>query len=164
MNKRSFVTGLVVLAILAGLFFWLRRPSAPELELSDLSSTETQVEESFGVEIPEDFEKVALKDVVGGNSTGLATRKFENGKFTHMVLADLPDPEEGKFYEGWLVRGKPSDANFHFVSTGRMRIAKGGFVLDFESTTDYTDHKGVIITLEEIFDNTPEEHILEGSF
>jgi hypothetical protein len=95
---------------------------------------------------------------------GIATRKQENGTFIHVVLADLPDPEEGSFYEGWLVRGEVGDTDFDFISTGKMILAKGGYLLEFESTTDYSDYPGVVITLEEAEDENPETHVLEGIF
>lgn len=164
MKRRNFLIGLVIIALLAGLVFLLRRPKEP-LEVPEATpSVEERMEETFKFEIPEDVEKAELKDVTGGTSVGFATRKFEQGRFTHSVLADLPDPEGDLFYEAWLVRGSPGDPNFALISTGKMRLAKGGYVLDFESTTDYRDYQNVVITLEEVFDNNPEEHILEGSF
>ncbi len=75
-----------------------------------------------------------------------------------MVLADLPDPEKGSYYEGWLVKGDS------VISTGRMQIAKGGYLLEFNSNTDYSDHSEVVVTKEKTADKNPEEHILEGSF
>jgi DNA-directed RNA polymerase subunit K/omega len=165
MNRRDIVIGLIILAALAGfIYFRSRQPTPEELQAPQTLSIEEELEEAFKVEIPEDVEKAELEDVTGADATGIATRKFEDGRFTHTVLADLPDAEPGTFYEGWLVRGNPGDEEFHLISTGRMRIAKGGYLLEFESSTDYTDHKNVVITLEEIADNIPEKHILEGSF
>ena len=45
-----------------------------------------------------------------------------------------------------------------------MRLAKGGYILEFSSTTDYSDHQQVVITHELVADATPEDHVLEGSF
>lgn len=165
MNRRDIVIGLVILAALAGfIYFRSRQPTPEDLQVPQTLSVEEEIEEAFKVEIPEDVDKAELKDVVGGDASGIATRKFEGGKFTHTVLADLPDPEPGIFYEGWLVRGKEGDEDFHLISTGRMRTAKGGYLLEFESSTDYTDHKNVVITQEKVADDIPEEHILEGEF
>jgi hypothetical protein len=166
MNRRDIVIGFVILALLAG-FIYLRsqRAETPdELTVPQTLSVEDKFEEAFGVELPEDVERAELSDVTGGESSGIATRKFDNGRFTHTVLADLPDPTSGAFYEGWLVRGAEGDDNFGFISTGRMRIAKGGYLLEFESATDYSEYSGVVITIEKVADTTPEEHILEGSF
>lgn len=165
MNRRDIVIGLVVLAALAGvIYFRSRGPSPDELKVPQTLSTEDVLEDRFGLDIPEDVDKAELKDVSGGTSTAIATRKFEAGTFTHTVIADLPDSDPGTFYEGWLVRDNQGDPDFNIISTGRMRIAKGGYLLEFQSTTDYSDHNNVIITQEEVSDNVPEKHVLEGSF
>ena len=157
MKRRDIVIGFLVLVVLAGVVYWVRKPKVvPQVESQP--SVEQKIEDSFKLQIPEDVDKSELSDVSGGSSSGIATRKFENGKFSHSVLADLPDPESGKFYQGWLVKGDD------MVSTGRLNVAKGGYLLEFESVTDYSDHKGILVTLEEKSDNTPEKHILEGSF
>lgn len=165
MNRRDIVIGLVILVVLGGVIYFRSRSETPEeLQVPQTLSTEDVIEERFGLTIPEDVERTDLSDVAGGSSSGIATRKFEGGTFTHAVLADLPDPDQGTFYEGWLVRGSEGDSGFHLVSTGRMRIAKGGYLLEFQSSTDYSDHPSVVITQEEAADNVPEKHILEGSF
>lgn len=167
MEKRDIAIGLGVVAlVILGIFLWSRGEKAPQIPPSPTISPEDRLERSFKYDIPEDHEKVALKDVSGGNGSGLATRNYEKGVFTHVVLADLPDPTPpaGGFYEGWLTRGKPGDANFAYFSSGKMRIAKGGYLLEFQANKDYSDHKGVVITLEKIDDKKPEKHILEGSF
>jgi hypothetical protein len=157
-NKRDIVIGLVVLMLLVGIVFWLRRRTKqPTLKLPS-PSVEEKLEESFKIEIPEDVEKVVLNDIAGSNASGIATRKFENGRFVHAILADLPDLKKGSFYQGWLVKEE------EFVSTGRMRVAKGGYLLEFKSGTDYSDYKKVVVTREKLLDNTPEEHVLEGNF
>lgn len=162
MRSRDIVIGLIILAVVAGAIVLLRRTRAPEP--LPPPSIEEKIEKSFNFAIPEDVERADLTDVTGGTGSGLATRKYENGRFTHAVLVDLPDPAPGTFYEGWLVRGKEGDANFAFISTGRMRVAKGGYILEFESSRDYSDHKGIVVTLEKVDDKKPEKHILEGSF
>lgn len=164
MKRRDIVIGLIVVAILAGVVWLIRRNTTPDLSIDNTPSVEQQLSDKFKMEIPADLERVELTDVSGGTGSGLATRDFANGTFTHMVLADLPDLEAGMFYEGWIVRGKPGDADFNVVSTGKMRVAKGGYILQYESKTDLTDHSGVVITLETVADKTPEEHVLEGAF
>lgn len=157
MKARDIVIGLVILAVLAGTIYFIRRPRQTLEELPS-PSVEEKIEESFNLEIPEDVDKAQLKDVTGGTSSGIATRSYEGGRFSHMVLADLPNPAAAAFYEGWLVRDKD------FFSTGKMRIAKGGWILEYESSIDYSDYDQVVITEELIDDKTPETHILEGSF
>jgi hypothetical protein len=161
---RNVVIGLIVLLGLGALIYWAnksRQTSEPPLPTP---TVEERLEESFKYQIPENFQKAELKDVSGGTGSGLATRNYEGGKFTHAVLADLPDPEAGAFYQGWLVRGKEEDANYAYISTGGFSIAKGGFMLEFESSTDYSDYTAVVVTLERVNDRTPEKHVLEGSF
>ena len=163
MRGRDIVTGALILAVIAGTIFWLRgRSVTPQPQVSQ--EIEEKMEASFNIDIPEDVEKTELKDVTEGTSTGIATRSYDGSIFTLTVLADLPDPEPGIVYEGWLVRGKAGHDNFKVVSTGVMQIAKGGYLLEFESDGDYTDFTGVVITLETVVDATPEKHILEGSF
>lgn len=164
MRKTDIVIGLFILAILAGIIFWIRKPEKDLQVPEDMTTVEEEMENFFNIEIPEDAEKAQLKDVAGGDSSGIATRDQENGTFVHVVLADLPDPEGTDFYEGWLVRGKVGDDNFDFISTGKMIIAKGGYLLDFESRDDLSEYMGVVITLEEVADANPETHVLEGSF
>lgn len=158
MNRRDIVIGLIILAVLAGVVYFVRRPRGPTLPAIPTPSTEEKIEESFNVKIPEDVERAELTAVAGADGSGIATRKFETGVFTHTVLADLPEPEAGTFYEGWLVKG------LSFISSGEMRIAKGGYLLDFTSSVDYSDYNKVVITLEKVDDKKPETHILEGSF
>ena len=163
MKRKDIVIGLIVLAALAGIIFSFRKPK-DNLTVPSTPSVEEKMEEFFSIEIPEDVEKTKLSGVVEGFGTGIATRTYENSIFEHVVLADLPQPEAPYFYEGWLVRGEVGDDNFDFISTGKMILAKGGFILEFKSDIDYSDYRGVVITNEEIEDSTPEEHVLEGVF
>lgn len=103
----------------------------------------------------------ALKDVSGGNSSGMAQSLFENGKFTHSVIALMPDPPAGKFYEGWLVKREGGKV-INFFSTGKMTKEGGSYILNFEDTKDYPEHNSVVITLEVVNDKKPEKHILDG--
>jgi hypothetical protein len=162
---RNVVIGLIVLLGLGALIYWAARSGKEEeLPAVPTPSIEETLEDSFKYQIPEGFEKAELSDVSGGDGSGIASRKYENGSFSHAVLADLPDPESGAFYEGWLVRGQEGDADFAYISTGRLSVAKGGFMLEFNSSTDYSDYSNVVVTLEKVNDQKPEKHILEGSF
>lgn len=109
-------------------------------------------------------ESADIEDVTGGGSFGTAYRnEFSQADgFTHEVIAVLPGPIDGNFYEGWLVNPDTND----FISTGKMGVTDDflAFNLKFTSATDYTDHPKVVITLETTEDNTPETHVLEGSF
>ena len=163
MRTRDVVIGLVILAVVAGTIVWLRRARTTPEPLPT-PSIEEKIERTFNLKIPDDVERTDLRDVSGGTGSGIATRKYESGRFTHALLADLPETASGTFYEGWLVRGKEGDANFAFISTGRIWVAKGGYLLEFTSSIDYSDYKGVVVTVEKVDDKKPETHILEGSF
>ena len=164
MNRRDIIIGVVILVLVIGAVLWFRGRTSKEV-MAPTTSSEEQIEKSFNLTIPEDVDKAELEDVSGRDGSGVATRKYENGTFSHMVLADLPDPAAGTFYEGWLVRGKMGDANFIYISTGKLTVAKGGYLLEFQSKTiDYSDYTGVVVTLEKINDGKPETHVLEGSF
>ncbi|OGM31908.1 hypothetical protein A3D00_04605 [Candidatus Woesebacteria bacterium RIFCSPHIGHO2_02_FULL_38_9] len=173
LNKRDFFAGLAVFVFLAGAIYFVRLPKTSVVTNNVSTPTQTpkgRVEGLFDIQIPEDVEKADLKDVTGGDASGLATRKFlpaqagKDGKFSHMVLADLVNPPAGEFYQGWLIRGKQGESNFDFISTGKLREAKGGWLLDFEQSKDYSEYNQVVVTLEKFFDKTLEKHILEGSF
>lgn len=165
MNRRDIVIGFVILAALAAfIYFRSSRATPNELTVPQTLSTEDKLEEQFGVTLPENVDRAELSDVTGGNGSGIATRRYEDGAFTHTVLADLPDPQAGTFYEGWLVRGKPGDNNFALVSTGTFRLAKGGYLLEFQSDKDFSEYNNVVVTQEKVADSTPETHVLEGSF
>lgn len=167
MKSKDIIIGLVILAGLALIVVVVKNYTTRKVVPSPspaTSQTQENIERTFNLEIPEDYEKADLKDVTGGQGSAIATRNLEAGVFKHMVLADLPDPASGTFYEGWLVRGKSGDNNFAFISTGKLRIAKGGYLLEFESSKDYSDYTGVVITVEKVNDKKPEAHVLEGSF
>lgn len=103
-----------------------------------------------------------LKDVTGGSSSGMAQTLFEKGRFTHSVIALMPDSPVGKFYEGWLVK-KEGGKVVNFFSTGKMIKEGGAYILNFEDNKDYPEHNDVVITLEVKDDKQPEIHILEGT-
>ena len=105
----------------------------------------------------------ALADVTGGDSFGLAYAHFEDGTYTIITkMGNLPEPAQGYFYEGWLVRR--GDA-FSVLSIGRAVKTESGYMNVYQSPTDLSDHAFYVLTLElEDANTAPEEHILEGSF
>jgi hypothetical protein len=158
MNRKDIVIGLVILAVLAAIVFWVRKPKTNSLQLPQPTSIEQQMENKFNVQIPENVEKAELSDVSGGTASGIATREYKDGKFTLTVLADLPDLSDGNLYQAWLVNGDKT------VSAGQLTLAKGGYLLDFNSSTDYSSYNSIVITSESKLDMIPESHVLEGSF
>jgi hypothetical protein len=73
---------------------------------------------------------------------GIATRSE--------ILADLPTPAAGQYYQGWLGNGQK------LVLIGTLNNAKGGWILDY-SSVKYPGYNQVVVTL-------AGKHILEGSF
>ena len=100
MKRRDIVIGSVILLLLVGVIYWNRRNRRlEELKVPETltKSVEETLEDKFKIEIPEDIDKAELKDVLGGTASGIATRKFENSTFTHAIISDLVDPEDGTF-------------------------------------------------------------------
>ena len=166
MNKRDIVVGGVILVLLAGVVFWRQRIASrgEETKVPETLSVEDAIEDKFNLQIPEDVDKAELKDTSGGTASAIATRKFENNKFELSILADMPDPSTGKFYQAWLTKGERDSEEFSQVSLGRLILAKGGWMLNYSGDKDYSDHAKVIVSSEGVSDATPEQIILEGSF
>lgn len=162
------MTGFLVIAILVtGLFLIVKKNKGKNLQATPMPtpSIENRVIDKFGgLVIPKDLDRADLKDVSGGNSVGIATRKYENGKFELTVLADVPAPAEGYFYQTWLVNGKIFESGAKIISVSKLRAAKGGYLSELTTSENYSGFPGVVVTLEKTFDQTPEKQILEGSF
>jgi hypothetical protein len=165
MKRRDIVIGLVILVLLGGvIYFRQRSKDADEMIVPETLSSEEVFEDKFNLDIPDDVDKTDLSSVGDTSGSGIATEKYEDGKFTQSVLVDLPDPEEGYFYQGWLQKGNEGDDDYNLVSTGKLRLAKGGWMLEYTSNEDLSDHSKVIVSLEKTFDKNIEEKVLEGSF
>lgn len=165
MKSRDIVIGIVILAVLGGVIYYRQKNKALEETLVPQTlSIEEQIEDKFKVEIPDDASKTELTDVTSGNSSGIAIKSFTNGKFEASVLADLPEVSGGEFYQAWVVKGEKGSPDYSMVSLGKMKSAKGGWMIDFTSTTDYSGYSKFLVTKEKVFNNTPETTILEGSF
>lgn len=96
----------------------------------------------------------------GGRGGGTAKAKFENGKYSLLAtFSDLPDPKNGDFYEGWVVRRSP----FKFISTGRAEKVGGVYSNSFRSDSDLRPFDLYVLTLEPNDGNpAPADHIVEG--
>ena len=106
-------------------------------------------------------QEATLEAVGTYTGSGSAESSYDGKMYSHKVTADIGDPAEGKFYEGWLV------GSFGFVSTGKMVKEGNQYVLQFESQEDMSSYKKVVITEETAangLDNNPEAHVLEGNF
>ncbi len=165
-NRKDLIIGAVILVGLLIVIIWSRRNQ--ELAISTPTPfptiSEEELEKDFNLDIPDNIDKANLSDVSGGTGLGLATRDFANSTFTVTVLGDLPEPQAGYFYQAWAVRGNEGQTNYAQVSLGKMRVAKGGWLLDFQSKVDYSDYSKVVVSLEKTFDQKMEMKVLEGSF
>ena len=149
--------GVLLLAIVLALvvFGWfLLGNDSDKMESDEIVPTDV---------IPTDvIEQEATLEAVGTyTGSGSAESSYDGKMYSHKVTADIGDPAEGKFYEGWLVGG------FGFVSTGKMVKEGNQYVLQFESQEDMSSYKKVVITEETEangLDNNPEAHVLEGNF
>ncbi|KKU10168.1 MAG: hypothetical protein UX13_C0018G0002 [Candidatus Woesebacteria bacterium GW2011_GWB1_45_5] len=144
MRTRDVVVGLVILIVLVTTAVVYKKAKTDKLQDLPLSTSgiEQKISNTFnGFTIPVDADKAELKDVSGEDGFGIATRTE--------ILADLAEPESG-FYQAWLEKdGKR-------VLLGAMRIAKGGYITEYNGA-NYPGYDKVIVTL-------GEESVLEGSF
>lgn len=151
-RRKDIIVGLIILVAVAGIFYFFKNRTT-SLKVEDTEPTITQIERSledkFNFIVPDDVEKTELKDVSGGSSQGIATRTE--------VLADLPDPDAGYFYQAWLENGEK------LVSLGRMSMAKGGWLTSYNGD-NYKDYNKVVVSLERYFDSKLEKRVLEGNF
>ena len=165
MNKRDIVIGLILIAVVGVIIYFVRRPQMVPLSTpSPTPSVQEKIQNKFNVQIPENVDQAELNDVTGQGYSGLATRVYENGVFNLTVLADLPDLTGSQFYEAWVQRGNPGDTNYSLLALGRLQMVKGGYLLDYTSGTNYSDYNEVTVSLETTLGQLPEKVILQGSF
>jgi len=150
-RTRDAVIGLIVLVALISGALFIRNSRKDKLAVTTPTIEQKVTEKFGGLTIPSDVDKADLTDVSGGTGLGIATRKFANGRFELTVLADLPNPTTGSFYKASILKDNSS------ISIGSLRIAKGGYLVDFTSQIDYSDYNKVVVTL-------GGKTILEGSF
>lgn len=152
-NRKDIITGLVVILVIIGgvyLFKYLKKDKVV-LPTSSPASYEFKkdFEDSFKLDIPDNINSIELKDISGGDSRGIATDSE--------ILLDASDPETGYYYEAWL------ESSDKLVSLGKFRVAKGGWLIEYDKSKN-EDSTKVVISLEKVNDNKIEKRILEGSF
>jgi len=140
--------------------------STEQVEVSDVTSQDSETPRSTEVPVVETAETVELESTDTRGGTALAARMSVDGIFVHTVVAQVSDPLEGKFYEGWLV--DRDAAGRDFFSTGAMtKNPDGMWELAYESEENNARYEFVVITEEtsaDGLDNNPEAHIFEGNF
>lgn len=153
MGRKEVFVGLFVVLVILGIVFGVKKARDSKVKpLNIPTSVETQeLESKFNLTIPDDVEKINLQVAFGFEGVGVATRKFANGVFSHIIIADLPEPASGS-YQSWLIK----DDNTK-IPTGTLRLAKGGYLLDFTSNINYSDYKKVEVKLSD-------KIVMTGSF
>jgi len=167
-NKQQWLSIAAVVLVVGGLGYFLYKqsqvPVDEDINIDDIVAEEKADDliESMNFEVPEDADRATLKDVSGGESIGVATRQeSEEGGRTYSLLAALPDPSSGEFYEGYMMESGEDDE----VYLGKLRKAKGGWLLEYEGQSSLLEsNPKVVITLEKVDDETPETKVLEGAF
>ena len=107
-------------------------------------------------------DKAYLFDVTTNTASGLAKRVYSVGEFIHTVNIDLPVPEDGSYYGGWLAEGEGEQQKL--VKTGKMINMNEEYFLAFEKKEDLRSYSQVIITRESGESETPGEIVATGSF
>jgi hypothetical protein len=98
-----------------------------------------------------------LEDVTGGDAIGLATATYGEAYTLIASFENLPELEEGYFYEGWVVRNDPLSV----VSTGELNGSENVYA----DADDLTDHTQYVLTIEpDDGDPAPADHVLQGTF
>lgn len=115
-------------------------------------------------EVEVEYTRIAdLVDVSGGTATGTA-KLGTNGAGESILMVDfdnLPELEEGYFYEGWLVDKDP----FSFITTGATEVVDGQVVNLYSSNASLDQYDRYVLTLEpDDGDPAPAEHIVEEDF
>ena len=153
---------LVLGAVVIGLIWWRQQGLVNQDEdiLAEQLALEQQVNEFLeerGIELPEGSDRANLRSVAGELGTGVATR-VEGGEQTEFtVVAALQELEAG-WYEAWL------RADGEVLSMGRMRSAKGGFVVDYSTGVDASSYSNVVVSRQDSSTSEPMEIVLEGEF
>lgn len=151
-SKKDVAIGFIIIAVAIGGAYLFKKWRTPKVSVTPTPVSigfQKELEDKFRIDIPDTENNTELKDVAGKNSRGIATDKE--------ILADIEDPASGYFYQGWL------EKNDLLVSLGKLQIAKGGWLLEFNKSK-LPDAEKIIVSLENKFDDRIEKRILEGSF
>lgn len=168
-ERQQWLSIAAVVLVIAGLGFFLYRQSrnSQTEETVDITEQQQQEQEQRGqevadrlnVEVPEGAERETFRATGETQGAGLVSRIERDGQLAYSVAVDLPDPETGAFYEAYAV-GEGDEREY----LGRLRQAKGGWLLDSSVGADTSEFNRIIITRESQDDRTPEEVILETQF
>ena len=161
-NVRIIAAFAVILLASYGISKWYQRYQRNK-ELQNLvSSSPSPIEalkDQFKYEIPQNAETVELKDITGGGSSAIFVKEKSADKFNYTVLSDMPDLTGGSVDSAWRFKTIDTD---EYTKLGNLTVAKGGYLLDIQSSNSYQEYKFVVISKETKNDSIIEEKILEG--
>ena len=155
MKARDIVLAVIVVVLLLVLFQRLRNSEGePELADSDvpIENIEQNLEGILGREISDTANKTEMEAVGGFEGLGIVTWEGEENVESMEILADLPDPE-GKSYQAWTRK------DGELQSLGVLMSVKGGWLLNY-SPLNSEEIMEVVVSLEEMVDDTIEEEVL----
>lgn len=172
MNKGIIIGVIVVLVVIFG-GMYIANQNSQQSKIADEKAAMMKKDESNETIMKKNEEimmmaqqdttskKATLSDVSGGTGTGKAFVLRKGGKLYYTATGNLPDPANGTFYEGWLaVKGANPPK---FVDTGKLTKQKdGSYEVSYSSDNLYEGYDFVVITWEQVDDQKPEKHILEG--
>lgn len=147
MTIKKIIIGFVALVlIIAGVIFIIQRNSKEKLNKNiplQTPSVESKLEAKFnGLKIPDDTEKIELKNVSSVGGMGIATK--------NEIFADLPELGKNEAYKVLLGNGTKT------IFLGILKESKGGWILEYD-LSKYTGFNKIIIA-------NGTKNILEGSF
>lgn len=169
--NHMLLVGIAMLLLVGGFVVWQLQDTdepSPVIDESIPSQTQQQAQDNNQTSQPaqpvSERTKVAtaeLRAVGEFTGSGTAERWEQDGLYMLEVIAELDQPPEGRFYEGWIVG--PS-----VISTGMLTDeGSGQWSNSFQSGESLFSYNKIIITLETSangLDDIPEDHALEGSF
>lgn len=178
-SPKKLIVAIFILVLILGLgliYLFLSRSSGQEASVSQKvvstpTPTQPRVEPTQvpGVSHYVGYQSTTLRDTAGTNFSARAYRSVIPGHIFVAVYANLPDPEEGKFYQMWLKH----EVNNFFPAGRLFKDANGryttvfGFEFDssvpFFRTVDGLPNT-VAVALETVDDTAMETKILEGTF
>lgn len=176
-SKQKNINGVkVALSVLAFIvvvgigYFVGRDVNAPSIDSAQKSSADVAQDQSDAAPAIA-FDKIAsLADVTEGaliqgtqfDGAASGEAKARSGANYRLVATfqNLPEPVDGGFYEGWIVR---KGENRSVLSTGEVIKKDGQLVNEFSAEEDLSDHTFYFLTLEpNDGDPAPADHIVEG--
>ncbi len=101
-----------------------------------------------------------LADVNGGTLRGEGGIYRNLGIYSVYAKAKLDKPKNNEFYQGWVTNTQTKE----YFSIGKMESDSiGQYNTSYNTDNIHSGFDRIVITLETKEDNTPEQHILEGT-